>query len=151
MGLLDFVVHRGTMFTNDEIELLDKNFINISEFTDNKYNFHQKYIEKDVQLLEAIGVNRHEINYRHKHFKHKEIEIVIQCLKYNVTNKRQMLNLYGFYGMDVPSSGKVLFIDIIGSGFFHLIKYDNNGNVSLKNKEIFKKKVEDTFESLNIK
>ena len=77
MGLFDFVVHRGTMFTNDEIELLDKHFINISEFTDNKYNFHQKYLEKDVQLLEAIGVHRHEINYRHKHFKHKEIEIDI--------------------------------------------------------------------------
>ena len=150
MGLLDFVVHKGTKFTDDEIELLDKHFINISEFTNNEYNFHQKYLEKDVQLLEAIGVNRHEINYRHKHFKHKEIEIVIQCLKYNVTNKRQILNLYGFYGIDVPSPGKVLFIDIYGAGFFHLIKYDNNGNISLKNKEIFKKSINRTFNSLNI-
>ena len=35
MGLLDFVVHKGTLFTNNEIELLDKHFIDISKFTDN--------------------------------------------------------------------------------------------------------------------
>ena len=46
--------------------------------------------------------------------------------------------------------GKLLFIDIYGAGLFHLIEYDNNGNVNEKNKEIFKKKVENTFNSLNI-
>ena len=45
MGLLDFVVHRGTKFTDDEIELLDKHFLNITAFTGREYDFHQKYID----------------------------------------------------------------------------------------------------------
>ena len=154
MGLLDFVVHKGTLFTNNEIELLDKHFIDISKFTDNNFNFHQKYLEKDVQLLEAIGVNRHEINYRHKHFKHKEIEIVIQCLKYNIKSKDHINELERFYNKEIPEiksfPGKLLFIDIYGAGFFHLIEYDNNGNINDKNKRIFDKNINDTFISLNL-
>mgnify|MGYP001233231421 FL=1 len=154
MGLLDFVVHKGTLFTNNEIELLDKHFIDISKFTDNNFNFHQKYLEKDVQLLEAIGVNRHEINYRHKHFKHKEIEIVIQCLKYNIKSKDHINELERFYNKEIPEiksfPGKLLFIEIYGAGFFHLIEYDNNGNINDKNKRIFDKNINDTFISLNL-
>ena len=154
MGLLDFVVHKGTLFTNNEIELLDKHFIDISKFTDNNFNFHQKYLEKDVQLLEAIGVNRHEINYRHKHFKHKEIEIVIQCLKYNIKSKDHINELERFYNKEIPEiksfPGKLLFIDIYGAGVFHLIEYDNNGNINDKNKRIFDKNINDTFISLNL-
>ncbi len=159
MGLLDFVVHKGTLFTNNEIELLDKHFIDISKFTDNNFNFHQKYLEKDVQLLEEIGINRHEINYRHKHFKHKEVEIAIQCLKYNIKSKNHSNELERFYNKEIPEiksfPGKLLCADIYVAGqlescFFHLIEFDNNGNISLKNEEILKKKVEDTFESLNI-
>ena len=78
MGLLDFVVHRGTKFTDDEIELLDKHFLNITAFTGREYDFHQKYIEKDVRELGAIGVPQHEVNYRHKHFELKQIEMVIE-------------------------------------------------------------------------
>ena len=154
MSFLDFVVHKGTLFTNNEIELLDKHFIDISKFTDNNFNFHQKYLEKDVQLLEAIGVNRHEINYRHKHFKHKEIEIVIQCLKYNIKSKNHINELERFYNKEIPEiksfPGKLLFIDIYGAGFFHLIEYDNNGNINDKNKRIFDKNINDTFISLNL-
>lgn len=154
MGLLDFAVHKGTLFTNNEIELLDKHFIDISKFTDNNFNFHQKYLEKDVQLLEAIGVNRHEINYRHKHFKHKEVEIVIQCLKYNIKSKNHINELERFYNKEIPEiksfPGKLLFIDIYGAGFFHLIEYDNNGNINDKNKRIFDKNINDTFISLNL-
>ena len=154
MGLLDFVVHKGTLFTNNEIELLDKHFIDISKFTGNNFNFHQKYLEKDVQLLEAIGVNRHEINYRHKHFKHKEVEIVIQCFKYNIKSKDHINELERFYNKEIPEiksfPGKLLFIDIYGAGLFHLIEYDNNGNVNDKNKRIFDKNINDTFISLNL-
>ena len=154
MSFLDFVVHKGTLFTNNEIELLDKHFIDISKFTDNNFNFHQKYLEKDVQLLEAIGVNRHEINYRHKHFKHKEVEIVIQCLKYNIKSKNHINELERFYNKEIPEiksfPGKLLFIDIYGAGFFHLIEYDNNGNINDKNKRIFDKNINDTFISLNL-
>ena len=154
MGLLDFVVHKVTLFTNNEIELLDKHFIDISKFTDNNFNFHQKYLEKDVQLLEAIGVNRHEINYRHKHFKHKEVEIVIQCFKYNIKSKDHINELERFYNKEIPEiksfPGKLLFIDIYVAGFFHLIEYDNNGNVNDKNKRIFDKNINDTFVSLNL-
>ena len=154
MGLLDFVVHKGTLFTNNEIEVLDKHFIDISKFTDNNFNFHQKYLEKDVQLLETIGVNRHEINYRHKHFKHKEIEIVIQCLKYNIKSKNHINELERFYNKEIPEiksfPGKLLFVDIYGAGFFHLIEYDNNGNINDKNKRIFDKNINDTFISLNL-
>ncbi len=154
MSFLDFVVHKGTLFTNNEIELLDKHFIDISKFTDNNFNFHQKYLEKDVQLLEAIGVNRHEINYRHKHFKHKEVEIVIQCLKYNIKSKNHINELERFYNKEIPEiksfPGKLLFVDIYGAGFFHLIEYDNNGNINDKNKRIFDKNINDTFISLNL-
>ena len=154
MSFLDFVVHKGTLFTNNEIELLDKHFIDISKFTDNNFNFHQKYLEKDVQLLEAIGVNRHEINYRHKHFKHKEVEIVIQCLKYNIKSKNHINELERFYNKEIPEiksfPGKLLFIDIYGAGFFHLIEYDNNCNINDKNKRIFDKNINDTFISLNL-
>ena len=154
MSFLDFVVHKGTLLTNNEIELLDKHFIDISKFTDNNFNFHQKYLEKDVQLLEAIGVNRHEINYRHKHFKHKEVEIVIQCLKYNIKSKNHINELERFYNKEIPEiksfPGKLLFIDIYGAGFFHLIEYDNNGNINDKNKRIFDKNINDTFISLNL-
>ena len=154
MSFLDFVVHKGTLFTNNEIELLDKHFIDISKFTDNNFNFHQKYLEKDVRLLEAIGVNRHEINYRHKHFKHKEVEIVIQCLKYNIKSKNHINELERFYNKEIPEiksfPGKLLFIEIYGAGFFHLIEYDNNGNINDKNKRIFDKNINDTFISLNL-
>ena len=159
MGLLDFVVHKGTLFTNNEIELLDKHFIDISKYTDNNFNFHQKYLEKDVRLLEDIGVNQHEINYRHKHFKHKEVEIAIQCLKYNIKNKNHINELERFYNKEIPEiksfPGKLLLIDIYVAGqletwFLHLIEYDNNGNVNEKNKRIFDKNVNDNFVSLNL-
>jgi hypothetical protein len=162
MGLLDFAVHRGTKFTDDEIELLDKHFLNITTFTDRKYDFHQKYIEKDVRELGAIGVPQHEVRYRHKHFEQKNIEIVIECLKYNVVRKTQIHELDRFYAShhlenpnEVPEvvsfPAKLFFINIYGvGGFFNLIQYDNNGNVNLKTKKIFSKNVDDTFNSSNI-
>ena len=160
MGLLDFVVHRGTKFTDDEIELLDKHFLNITAFTGREYDFHQKYIEKDVRELGAIGVPQHGVNYRHKHFKHKQIEIVIECLKYNIVRKTQIQELDRFYGhvldkpIEVPEivsfPTKLFYIDIYGVGFFNLIQYDNNGNVNSKTKKIFSKNVGSTFNSLNI-
>ena len=39
MGLLDFVLHKGTLFTNNEIELLDKHFIDILETEGIKFLF----------------------------------------------------------------------------------------------------------------
>ena len=40
MGFFDFAIHPGTKFTKEEIEILDKNFCSISNYTSNKYDFN---------------------------------------------------------------------------------------------------------------
>jgi len=151
MGILDFALHPGQKFTDQEINILDKNFCSINDHTNFKYEFDGKLIDKDIISIHGIP-SSHEILYRHNLPEHENMDLFIACKKYRIRNQDEFDKLNAFYKSDrddllyrliVPEIKKfpknLLQVGHHGFGFFTILEYINNGVLTEKCKKLIRK------------
>lgn len=149
MGLFDFAIHPGTKFTKEEIEIFDKNFCSISNYTSNKYDFNTKIIDDNVKTLSMIGVPCHEIKYRHQNIENPNDIAHIPCIKFKLDNQNQLNLLIQFYEISHESIIKVPRIENFpqkivqvgwhGLGFITILEYENNDRLTASCEQLIKK------------
>ena len=170
MGLFDFVFHAGEKFTKDEIKILDRNFNSISAYTKKKYKFFLRDIKSDVNGDHDVGINYHEIIYRHQDTGTNEFdpnfEYYINCRRYLIRDEKEYDNFFNFFenvweGEDAPKinipkiknfSSPVLIVGYRDNGFAVELKYNYESSIdkTLENSDLTDDCIK-KIESLSIK
>jgi hypothetical protein len=170
MGLFDFIFHYGEKFTKDEIKILDRNFNSISAYTKKKYKFFLRKISSDLNGDPDVGINYHQITYRHQDTGTDEsdpkFEYYINCRRYLIRNKRDYDHFVTFFeniweGKNAPKiiipkikdfPTPVLMVGYMGNGFAVALQYNYDSGIdrSLENSDLTDDCIK-KIESLTIK
>ena len=141
MSLLDSFFSSNKRFTKQEIEILDKCFNSISQYTQESYDFENKIIKSNLQKDNLVpGLYRHEVVYVHVN-KNDKNDVYIECRKYLINNKNDQNHIKNCFEED--SGGGIIKVpDILnfpvnilqvgwhGLGFITILNYDNNGLIT---------------------
>jgi hypothetical protein len=137
MSLFNNLFGYNKKFSEQEVQILDKCFNGISQYTQQNYDFEHKvinfYLKKDNLVPGLYG---HEVVYSHTNANDRNDSFYIHCRKYRINNKSDLNHIKDCFEemhddkISVPNINKfptnILQVGWHGLGFITILNYDNN-------------------------
>jgi hypothetical protein len=141
MSLFNNLFGYNKKFSEQEVQILDKCFNGISQYTQQNYDFEHKvinfYLKKDNLVPGLYG---HEVVYSHTNTNDRNDSFYIHCRKYRINNKSDLNHIKDCFEemhddkISVPNVNNfptnILQVGWHGLGFITILNYDNNGLVT---------------------